>query len=103
MRLATEADVPALAALIPRSVRRLQAVHYSPAQLDAALGPVFGVESDGVIAGRGGWSRRKAVAERYEVPMRDGLRLPVVRMTKESTRRQFFCPKPPARGLDEAP
>ena len=67
-------DVPALEELIPLSVRALQAAHYSPAQMDAALGPVFGVdrqliadgtyfvvEEEGRIAGCGGWSRRKAV------------------------------------------
>jgi GNAT superfamily N-acetyltransferase len=170
--LATDADIPVLEALIPLSVRALQATHYSPAQMEAALGPVFGVdrqiirdgtyfvvESDGTIVGCGGWSRRKAVFggdreragedamidprtdpariraffvhpdwarrgigsvilraceeairghgfaraamvatlsgepfyarfgyvvdERYEVSMRDGLRLPVVRMSKE--------------------
>ncbi len=181
VRLATEADIPALEVLIPLSVRALQAEHYSSAQMEAALGPVFGVdrqlirdgtyfvvESDGVIVGCGGWSRRKAVfggdrardgedamidprtepariraffvrpgwerrglgsailraceeallahgftratmvatlageplyarfgyavAERYEVPLRDGLMLPVVRMTKD-----FPCPNPRAQ------
>jgi GNAT superfamily N-acetyltransferase len=74
LRLATEADVPALAALIELSTRILQAPYYSPAQLDAALGPIFGVdgqlirdgtyfvaEDRGEIAGCGGWSRRLAV------------------------------------------
>jgi GNAT superfamily N-acetyltransferase len=67
-------DVPALEALIPLSVRALQSQNYSPAQMEAALGPVFGVdrqliadgtyfvaEKAGRIVGCGGWSRRKAV------------------------------------------
>jgi len=67
-------DVRVLEELIPLSVRTLQAAHYSPAQMEAALGPVFGVdrqiiadgtyfvaEHDGQIVGCGGWSRRKAV------------------------------------------
>lgn len=73
-RLALEADIPALEALIPLSVRALQSQHYSAAQMEAALGPVFGVdrqlindgtyfvvEAGGQIVGCGGWSRRKAV------------------------------------------
>jgi GNAT superfamily N-acetyltransferase len=73
-RLATEADIPALEALIPLSVRGLQAAHYSPAQINAALGPVFGVdrqlvrdgtyfivEDAGRIIGCGGWSKRKTL------------------------------------------
>ena len=74
LRLATEADIPALEVLIPLSVRSLQAAHYSPEQMEAALGPVFGVdrrlisdgtyfvaEHEGEIIGCGGWSRRKAM------------------------------------------
>jgi predicted N-acetyltransferase YhbS len=74
LRLATEADAPALEALIPVSVRALHAPYYSPAQVDAEIGPVTGLdrqlirdgtyfvaERDGVIIGCGGWSRRKAV------------------------------------------
>lgn len=74
LRLARDADVPALEALIPLSVRALQAPYYSTAQMDAALGPVFGVdrqlirdgtyfvaERDGVIVGCGGWSRRRSL------------------------------------------
>ena len=70
-RLAREEDIPALEALIPLSVRTLQAAHYSPAQMEAALGPVFGVdrqlirdntyfvvEDEGQIVGCGGWSKR---------------------------------------------
>ena len=44
LRLAQEGDVPALEALIPLSVRTLQAPYYSSAQMEAALGPVFGVD-----------------------------------------------------------
>jgi N-acetylglutamate synthase-like GNAT family acetyltransferase len=72
LRLAREADIPALEELIPLSVRGLQSEHYSPAQIDAALGPIFGVdrqlirdgtyfvvETEGRIVGCGGWSKRK--------------------------------------------
>lgn len=51
----------------------LHAAHYSPAQMDAALGPVFGVdrhlitdrtyfvtETHAQIVGCSGWSKRKA-------------------------------------------
>src|SRR5688572_22115238 len=73
-RLAREDDIPALEQLIPLSVRALQAGHYSPAQMEAALGPVFGVdrqlirdgtffvvEQDGAIVGCGGWSKRRSL------------------------------------------
>jgi GNAT superfamily N-acetyltransferase len=56
------------------SVRSLQAGDYSPLQIEGALGTVFGVDSqliadgtyfvveaDGVMAGCGGWSRRKTL------------------------------------------
>jgi GNAT superfamily N-acetyltransferase len=74
LRLAVESDIPALGALIPLSVRALQAPYYSPAQVEAALGPVFGVdrqlirdatyfvaECEAQLVGCGGWSRRKAL------------------------------------------
>jgi GNAT superfamily N-acetyltransferase len=74
LRLAREADIPALEELIPHSVRWLQAEHYSPAQMEAALGPIFGVarqlirdgtyfvvEAQGRIIGCGGWSKRKSL------------------------------------------
>lgn len=70
-RLARENDIPALERLIPLSVRGLQAVYYSPAQMEAALGPVFAVDrqliqdgtffvvdQEGEVIGCGGWSRR---------------------------------------------
>ena len=71
-RLANEKDIPALEKLIPLSVRMLQASYYTPAQIEAAIGPVFCVdrrlisdgtyfvvEESGKIIGCGGWSRRK--------------------------------------------
>ena len=67
-------DVSALETLIPISVRALQSPYYSTTQMDAALGPVFGVdrqlirdgtyfvaEQDRVIVGCGGWSRRRSL------------------------------------------
>lgn len=74
IRLARENDIQTLEVLIPLSVRALQAPFYSSAQMEAALGPVFGVdrqlitdgtyfvvEHSGHIVGCGGWSRRRAV------------------------------------------
>jgi GNAT superfamily N-acetyltransferase len=73
-RLAREKDIPALEELIPSSVRILQAPYYSSAQMEAAIGPVFGVDRqlirDGTyfavdhedrIVGCGGWSKRKTL------------------------------------------
>jgi GNAT superfamily N-acetyltransferase len=64
-----------LAALIELSVRVLQAPDYSAEQMDGALGTVFGVDSQliadgtyfvvetesGILAGCGGWSKRKTL------------------------------------------
>lgn len=74
MRVAQERDIPALAALIPLSVRTLHAAWYSSAQMEAAIGPVFGVDrdlirdgtyfavdADRALVGAGGWSRRKSL------------------------------------------
>lgn len=88
VRVAVVADVPALRELIQLSVRTLQAQDYSPEQMEAALRSVFGVDSqliadgtylvaeaalssgssaamesqtDFVLAGCGGWSKRKTL------------------------------------------
>ena len=72
MRLATDADVPALQQLIERSVRALSEGFYSAAQIDSALRYVFGADTlliadrtyyvipaaDGSLMAAGGWSRR---------------------------------------------
>src|SRR5205807_2419763 len=75
LRFAREPDIPAIQKLIPLSVRALQASYYSSAQMETALGPIFGVDkqliSDGTyyvadlaggIIGCGGWSKRRAIS-----------------------------------------
>lgn len=79
IRAATEKDIPVLRELIDTSVRQLQSGDYSPEQIDAALRTVFGVDSrliedrtylvaeaeneasERVIAGCGGWSKRRTL------------------------------------------
>jgi GNAT superfamily N-acetyltransferase len=73
VRAALAADVPALTDLIAASARGLTG-EYTPAEVAAALWHVFGVdtqlvadrtyflaERDGVLAGCGGWSRRRTL------------------------------------------
>jgi GNAT superfamily N-acetyltransferase len=88
LRLGRSDDVPALEALIPLSARALQAVTYSPAQIEGALGTVFAVdrqliadgtylvaERDREMVGCGGWSRRKTLfgGDRGRSPLADPL------------------------------
>jgi GNAT superfamily N-acetyltransferase len=81
LRLATEDDVPALHALIEASIRGLQASDYTQAQMEGALGTVLGLDTQliadrtyfvaeaidpdararTVLAGCGGWSKRKTL------------------------------------------
>jgi GNAT superfamily N-acetyltransferase len=74
LRLANDGDIPALEALIEQSVRELQSACYSTAQMDGALGTVFGVdrklisdqtyfvvERESAIIACGGWSKRAAL------------------------------------------
>jgi GNAT superfamily N-acetyltransferase len=81
LRLATENDVPALHALIEASVRGLQAGDYTQAEIEGALGTVLGLdtqliqdgsyfvaetrgeapEAQSILAGCGGWSRRRTL------------------------------------------
>src|SRR5579863_9019336 len=78
IRKAIAADVPRLREIIEASVRGLQAVDYSPRQIEGALQSVYGVDSqliaDGtylvaedfsqtkpVIVACGGWSKRKTL------------------------------------------
>ena len=74
IRVAAMADVPALHDLIAASVRHLSAGFYTPAQIEAALIGVFGVDSqlihdgtyfiidgDAGAAAAGGWSGRRTL------------------------------------------
>lgn len=74
VRVATTSDVPALRELIALSVRGLSAGHYSPAQIDAAMSDVFGVDTQLIADGTyyvidgpaapvaaGGWSARRTL------------------------------------------
>src|SRR5580692_9730253 len=74
LRQAVPADIPVLRVLIDASVRGLQAVDYTPAQIEGALQSVYGVDSqliadgtyfvveaESVIVGCGGWSKHKTL------------------------------------------
>jgi len=89
LRLAIPEDIPQLRELIDKSVRGLQTLDYSPAQIEGALETVFGVDSqliadgtyivaetgssaaqqsdsmgppgESMIVGCGGWSKRKTL------------------------------------------
>src|SRR2546421_10437872 len=94
VRLATNADIPTLHALIDSSVRILQANDYTPAQLEGALGTVLGLDtqlladqtyfvaettnSSGTktIVACGGWSQRKTLFGREPPPPREPHLLP---------------------------
>ncbi|HWN75482.1 MAG TPA: GNAT family N-acetyltransferase [Candidatus Udaeobacter sp.] len=93
IRLATNADIPALRELIDKSVRVLQREDYSAEQLDAALGTAYGVDTqlitdgtyyaveavravgDTVLAACGGWSMRKTLYGSDHGPYRDNAML----------------------------
>ena len=87
LRAATPRDVPQLRELIPRSVRALSEGIYSPAQIEAAIERIFGVdtqliedgtyfvaEAAGRIVGAGGWSRRRKLfgGDRWSEQERSG-------------------------------
>jgi GNAT superfamily N-acetyltransferase len=74
LRAATDADVPALRALIAESVRGLSVGYYTAEQAERALVHVFGpdtqliadgtyyvVESAGALVAAGGWSARRTL------------------------------------------
>src|SRR6266481_4324318 len=88
LRLARDADIPALHALIEASVRGLQRNDYTLAQIDGALGTVLGLDTqlvaDGtyfvaearaacarVLVGCGGWSKRKTLFGSDHAPVRE--------------------------------
>jgi GNAT superfamily N-acetyltransferase len=77
-------DVPALQELITQSVRGLQAADYTTAQVEGALGTVYGtdqamisdrtyfvVEHEGAIVACGGWSKRRTAFGSDHSPVKD--------------------------------
>jgi GNAT superfamily N-acetyltransferase len=89
LRLASRDDIPALRELIDLSVRVLQRADYSAEQLQAALGTVYGVDTqllddgtyyvvevgaageDKKLVACGGWSMRKTLYGSDHGPFRD--------------------------------
>jgi len=111
LRIARPADVPALQQMIESSVRGLSTSFYTPAQIDAALSGVFGVDSqliaDGTYyvidgesgpAAAGGWSRRSTL---YGGDQAKGAADPLLDPATDAARiRAFFVhPRYARRGL----
>lgn len=114
VRLATEADLPALRALIPASVRALSRGFYSEAQIESALRFVFGpdtqliadgtyfaVEVGARLAGCGGWSRRRTL---YGGDQHKDTEDPLLDPARDAARiRAFFVhPEQARRGIGRA-
>lgn len=115
LRLATDSDIPALHALIEASVRGLMRQEYSLAQLEGALGTYLGVDTQlvadrtyfvaevetatgQVIAGCGGWSKRKTLFGADHRPGRENILLdPAVDAAK--IRAFFIHPHWARRGI----
>jgi GNAT superfamily N-acetyltransferase len=99
LRTATFADIPELQRLIARSVRGLSIGMYSPAQTEAALVHVFGVdtqlvadetyyviEENAAIVAAGGWSARREVDSLLD-PTTDPARIRAFFVHPDWTRR----------------
>jgi GNAT superfamily N-acetyltransferase len=110
-RLATPHDVQGIRALIERSVRALSVGFYTPAEFEAALEHVFGVDTqliaDGTyyvidspdgLAAAGGWSKRRTL---YGGDQMKATEDPLLDPTTDSARiRAFFVdPSWARRGL----
>lgn len=99
IRLAADADLPAMRLLIQRSVRHLQTSDYTPEQREAALATIFQIdewlirdqtyflaECEGRMAGIGAWSGRCASFE-ADAPQSPPLLDP---LTEPARIRAFF-------------
>jgi GNAT superfamily N-acetyltransferase len=114
LRLATPDDLPALRALIPASVRGLSQGFYTPEQVESAIRYVFGpdtqliadgtyfaAEEDGILAGCGGWSRRRTLYGGDQ--MKDVDDPPLDPATEAARIRAFFVhPDRARRGVGSA-
>jgi GNAT superfamily N-acetyltransferase len=114
LRLAREEDIPKLESLIERSVRELQSPYYSTAQMDGALGTVFGVdrqlirdqtyfvaEQEGELIGCGGWSKRESLFGSDAARAREDALLDP-RHDAARIRAFFVHPRQARRGLGRA-
>jgi GNAT superfamily N-acetyltransferase len=114
LRKATLDDRPALEELIADSARGLSRPDYTDAQVEAALGGAFGVDSelirdetyfvaevDGRIVGCGGWSRHATL---FGSDAQPGRRSELLDPTRDSARiRAFFVhPDWARRGIGRA-
>lgn len=111
LRLATEADIPAIRTLIDLSVRGLSTADYTPQQIESGLRYVFGpdsqliadrtyfvVEEDGVLVGAGGWSYRNTHYGGDQ--MKDGEDTAIDPATEPARIRAFFVhPSYARRGI----
>jgi GNAT superfamily N-acetyltransferase len=114
VRKATVADTAAIGSLIARSARELNAEEYQPEQIEAALrgalgvdsqlvndGTYFVAETDGMLAGCGGWSRRRTLFGGDAFSNRDALELDPA--TDAARIRAFFVhPSYARRGIATA-
>ena len=111
VRVATPGDIPSLQQLIEQSVRGLSGGFYTPAQIDAAMAQVFGVDTqliadgtyyviDGTTgpAAAGGWSGRRTL---FGGDQMKGAQDPLLDPATEAARiRAFFVhPDWARRGL----
>ncbi|MEO8881053.1 MAG: GNAT family N-acetyltransferase [Gemmatimonadaceae bacterium] len=111
IRVATIADVPALQPLIDTSVRELGRAYYSPAQIEASITAVFGIDSQLIADGTyylidspsgpvaiGGWSYRRTLYGGDQMKSADDPRLDP--RTEPARIRAFFVhPSQARRGL----
>jgi GNAT superfamily N-acetyltransferase len=101
LRLARNEDAAALGKLIAQSVRGLQQSEYSNAQIEGALGTIYGtdrqmiedgtffvVEDGPVIVACGGWSRRRTSFGSDHSPVKDDT--PLNPRTDPAKIRGFF-------------
>jgi GNAT superfamily N-acetyltransferase len=113
-RPATLDEIPLLEALIARSARALSKGFYTEAQVEAALGTAWGVDSElirdgtyfaveeaGTIVACGGWSRRKTLFGADRQPGRESALLdPAVDAAR--VRAFFVDPAWSRRGIGQA-
>lgn len=111
LRPAFPADIPVLRDLIVRSARGLSAGYYTPAEIEAAIEHVFGVDSrliddgtyfvadlDGEVAGCGGWSFRRTLYGGDQRPVGNSDRLEP-RSDPARIRAFFVAPQAARRGI----